>query len=157
MVGAEEAGFSQANNYGIEPFWHAGTRLYSYDNLVGSRLEQYALASHFSYYAFSAEEDRFRAEHDYYSRYYNWKSPILNALSLSYRLFLSQRALPFRTGMIMQRECPGKSWAGSLGRYLEEGTEGNIPEKDDPEGNDSDKDVTTEERQKQAAGKTLHV
>ena len=141
-AGAEEAGFSWYNNYGIEPF---GTpeQLYSYDNLVGSRLEQYALASHFSYYAFSAEEDRFRAEHDYYSRYYNRESSILNALSLSYRLFSAGIAFSdwhdYAEGV--SREILGREFA----QYLEEGTEGNIPEKDNPEGNDSDKDVTTEE------------
>ena len=111
--------------------------------MVGSRLEQYALASHFSYYAFSAEEDRFRAEHDYYSRYYNRESSILNALSLSYRLFSAGIAFSdwhdYAEGV--SREILGREFA----QYLEEGTEGNIPEKDNPEGNDSDKDVTTEE------------
>ena len=85
-AGSEKAGFSWYNNYGIEPF---GTpkQLFSYNELVESRLEKCGLASHFSYYSFSAMGDRCRAEHDYFSRAYNRDSSIMNALSLSYRLF----------------------------------------------------------------------
>lgn len=85
-AGAEQAGFSWFSNYGIEPF---GTpqQLFSYKALIESRLEKCALASHFSYYSFSAMGDRFRAEHDYFSRAYKRDSSIINALSLSYRLF----------------------------------------------------------------------
>ena len=96
-AGAEEFGFSWFNNYEIENF---GTEksIFSFDALMHSRLENRALASHFSYYVkaekntsfyncFEEENDRFHAEHDYYIRNYNRDSSLVNALAVPYRLF----------------------------------------------------------------------
>ena len=85
-AGAESAGFGWHNNYLIEAFGRED-QLFSYDALVRNRLEQRAMAAHFAYYTFTNREDRFRAEHDYFSRNYNRDSSLMNALALPYRLF----------------------------------------------------------------------
>ncbi len=85
-AGAEKAGFGWFNNYRIEAF---GTmeQLFSYDAVARNRIERRALQLHFTYYTFTVRADRFRAEHDYFSRSYNRDSSMMNALALPYRLF----------------------------------------------------------------------
>lgn len=102
-VGAEAAGFSWYNNYDIRCF---GTQrqLYSYQELVQGRVERRTRATHLIYYGIRNEEEckqtkegrenRHRALHDYFSRFYNHDSSAVNALSLNYRLFSAGITFP---------------------------------------------------------------